>query len=215
MPRVLDPVKLESRTQRLFGCAFDVAVTLNETLPLNSSSSKARLYSAQRIKAAVRGIEWRISFPEWLTVWMDSGHWADRGVGRGRYCMARHGDTGPYSVSNVSIQLCTTNSRDGIAKARANTEAKGKTMNSGRLGSGRGWTYVARAALHPFQVTCRRKYIGNFATQQEAEAAYAAAVVNESGLSTHAHMILRSPEIVCTRLSVNHGTARKGVGHAA
>lgn len=192
MPRISDPAKLEARSQRQFGCSFEQSITLNDSLPLQQLGSKARLYTAQRLAAAKRGVEWRISFPEWLSVWMESGHWHERGRGAGRYCMARHGDVGPYSVANVSIQLCTKNSSDGIAKARNNLATRGLKMGSHSLGAGRGWTFVARAKHNPYQVVVAKKYIGCFPTQAAAEAAYVKAAAAHSEDSSNAPIFFRS-----------------------
>ena len=61
-------------------------------------------YVTQRRNAKNRGIPWAFSFPEWWAIWQLSGRWNDRGRGNG-YCMARFGDSGPYSKDNVYI--CT------------------------------------------------------------------------------------------------------------
>lgn len=171
MPITKDPVKRERNSLRLFGCSEAEAIAINGGAPTRDPSSAAVRYLHQRTTAGLRGIEWAISFPEWMRIWLNSGHWADRGVGVGRYCMARHGDTGPYSATNVSIQLCTENSRDGIRKARPAMNAN----PSRRPGYGRGWTYRADAAK-PYQVMVSKKYIGSYLAQCEAERAYRAAV---------------------------------------
>lgn len=48
-------------------------------------------------------IEWKITFDEWLAVWVDSGRWEQRGFKAGEYVMSRIGDVGPYEVGNVRI----------------------------------------------------------------------------------------------------------------
>ena len=177
MPRILNPVLIEAHAQKLYGCSEAEAVALNGGRPTRTPRSPASRYQNQRIAASRRGIAWEITFPEWMRIWKESGRWEERGVGVGRYCMARHGDEGPYSPSNVSIQLCTENSRDGIAKARPAILAN-PALKAGR---GRGWTYRPQAAK-PFQVVACHKYIGSYLTQGEAEAAYRNAVSShESG----------------------------------
>ena len=69
-------------------------------------------YSAQKRKAKQRKIEWQFDFDSWWKVWQDSGKWEERGDERGRYCMSRRGDTGPYSVDNVYINLFEENSKE-------------------------------------------------------------------------------------------------------
>lgn len=44
----------------------------------------------QRRRARSRGIEFLLTYKEWLQVWEDSGHLQDRGLHG--YVMARHGD---------------------------------------------------------------------------------------------------------------------------
>jgi hypothetical protein len=46
-------------------------------------------------------VEMRLTFDEWLKIWLDSGHWHERG--RAGYVMARNGDVGHYEVGNVRI----------------------------------------------------------------------------------------------------------------
>lgn len=90
--------------------------------------------------------------------------------------MARHGDVGPYRADNVSIKLCTENSREGIEVARPAMRASRKHITS-RLGKGRGWTFRA-GHKKPYQVLVGSQYIGTFATQADAEAAYRSAVAS-------------------------------------
>lgn len=127
-------------------------------------------YGNQKDSAKRRGVEWQFTFEEWMRVWIDSGKWEMRGRGKGQYCMARHGDVGPYNTSNVSIILSQKNSSDGIAVARSNaTEPLGVAR-----GSGRGWTFRSdlKHKKNPYQVMVGRKHIGTFSNQFEAENAY-------------------------------------------
>jgi hypothetical protein len=92
--------------------------------------------------------------------------------------MARHGDAGPYSAANVSIQTNTQNSRDGIKRARAGMESA--IRRGDHLGRGRGWTIRPdRSSTRPYQVMLGSAYVGSFTTQDEAEAAYRQAVLEE------------------------------------
>jgi len=83
----------------------------------------------QRRHSEVRGIAWKLTFPAWLEIWTRSGKAHLRGRGAGKYVMARYGDRGPYTVSNVSIVRWEVNARDGnlgrkrSAQARANISA--------------------------------------------------------------------------------------------
>lgn len=77
-------------------------------------------YRAHKNRAARRNIEFLLTFEEWLTIWLESGKLAQRGTGSLDYCMARHGDAGPYAIGNVRI--CTN--RENCAEAK-----QGKTVS--------------------------------------------------------------------------------------
>lgn len=138
------------------------------------SSPQAR-YAQQRQRALARGIPWELTFDQWMAIWRDSGKFELRGKKTGQYVMARRGDVGPYSESNVFICLFSDNIKDAYKNKPC-----GGWLN---LGRGRGWTYRDGHAK-PFQVTFRRKYVGVFATQTEAEAAYDTELKNFARSST-------------------------------
>jgi hypothetical protein len=48
-------------------------------------------------------VEMRLSFDEWLALWLLSGHLKDRGLGKDKYCMSRLDDLGHYEFGNVQI----------------------------------------------------------------------------------------------------------------
>lgn len=77
-----------------------------------------RAYYNQKSNAKVRGIEFLISFDDWLEIWIDSGKLELRGSGIGKYCMCRIGDLGPYSKWNVFIGLFEVNSKDPFRNGR-------------------------------------------------------------------------------------------------
>lgn len=176
MPVIKDPAIRDRNSMLFYGCCEAEAINLNDGLPLRQKGTPAYRYYSQRHSAHARGIGWEITFREWLSVWIESGHLNERGVGIGGYCMARHGDQGPYKVGNVSIQTVQQNSRDGIEKARPAINARAsRAGHSGNLGLGRGWTYRDKG-VRRYQVLIADKYVGCFLTQEEAEAAYRAAV---------------------------------------
>lgn len=96
-------------------------------------------YRNQRNDAALRRIDFLLTFEEWLQIWVDSGHLHERGPGRGQYQMARFGDKGPYVVGNVKIVTREENQADAWerqdfrenhrAKLIGNTRRRGKTMS--------------------------------------------------------------------------------------
>jgi hypothetical protein len=60
-------------------------------------------FNGHRAVAHARGIPFLLTFEEWCSLWEESGHWCERGRGRGKYEMARVGDRGPYAVGNIRI----------------------------------------------------------------------------------------------------------------
>lgn len=70
-------------------------------------------YSNHKADAKRRGIPFLFSYQEWLEVWENSGHLHHRGRGRDKFCMARFGDSGPYSKANVKIIKFSENITEG------------------------------------------------------------------------------------------------------
>lgn len=74
-----------------------------------------------RAGAKRRGIPFELTFEQWLTIWQDSGHLHERGVAGHQYVMARKGDKGPYSVSNVKIVTAKQNHEEKVMPDQART----------------------------------------------------------------------------------------------
>lgn len=159
-----------------YGCTLDYwlqLVDLGAELVAaghNINTTPLKAFHRQRSKALrSRGIGWELSLPEWWAVWKDSGHWHDRGLGRG-YMMSRYGDVGPYAVGNVYIA-------PGVGNASA---AKKKTDLP------IGVAYAKGSGNRRYRAYCRiaRKliHLGTFATVDEARAAYLAAVEFDTAL---------------------------------
>lgn len=94
----------------------------------------------QKARASKRGIEFLLTFEEWLKIWTDSGHLHERGRLKHQYCMARNGDCGPYAVGNVSIMTMEENQRSQINPwlgRKATDEHKAK-LSAGMLGNNKG-----------------------------------------------------------------------------
>jgi len=70
-------------------------------------------FSTQKSRAKRRNILWDLSYKDWLSIWRLSGKFHLRGRGKGKYCMARFGDKGPYSKTNVFIHEYGANIGDG------------------------------------------------------------------------------------------------------
>ncbi len=69
-------------------------------------------YTHQKHEAIRRGIQFKLTFDEWLMIWTRSGHLEERGRKRGQFVMARKGDKGPYAVGNVKIITNGDNNRE-------------------------------------------------------------------------------------------------------
>jgi hypothetical protein len=130
-------------------------------------------FSQQRNGARNRGIAWDFTFEEWWAVWEASGKWEQRGVRRGCYVMARHGDTGPYSRSNVSIIRHEDNIRQALSAPDREPISSFLHLRSYKVGHGKGWRYHPKKnKTRPYEARFRSKHLGSFATKEEAEAAY-------------------------------------------
>jgi hypothetical protein len=105
-----------SKSQIIYGCSSDEAKALNDGLPVSTHGSKAERYARQRLNAIqMRNIAWELTFKQWLDIWNESGHFAERGRGKG-YCMTRIGDTGPYAPNNVEIKTVGENFSESYFK---------------------------------------------------------------------------------------------------
>lgn len=65
------------------------------------SPENTRIYS--RFKANNRHAGFALSFPDWWRMWQESGHWQERGRGRG-YWMQRIDRSKPITADNVVIR---------------------------------------------------------------------------------------------------------------
>lgn len=87
-----------------------------------SVSDAKEMFLTQKAVAKYRGIQFKMSFIEWLAIWDSSGHLHQRGRKKGQYVMARYGDQGPYSFNNVEIITTTQN----LIRVKKRTGIKGK-----------------------------------------------------------------------------------------
>lgn len=60
-----------------------------------------------------RGIPFRITFNQWWNWWAMDDRWSRRGRSACSLVMARHGDVGPYAISNIYCATHAQNVRDG------------------------------------------------------------------------------------------------------
>jgi hypothetical protein len=76
-------------------------------------TSARHRYAQHKGSAKRRGIEFKLSYAQWLDFWGE--HFAERGVGPDALCMARNKDCGPYALGNVSIKTNRENLAEGWA----------------------------------------------------------------------------------------------------
>ncbi len=60
-------------------------------------------YGDHKSNARKKGVQFKLSFEQWLRIWVESGHLEERGRHRGQYVMGRFGDKGAYEIGNVKI----------------------------------------------------------------------------------------------------------------
>jgi hypothetical protein len=65
----------------------------------NEQNKAKRGYLTQRKDAKRRGVEFKLSYEEWLEFWGDDLDL--RGRDDHQLCMARYGDTGAYEIGNI------------------------------------------------------------------------------------------------------------------
>lgn len=93
-----------------------------------------RQYKMHRVNATGRKIRFLLSFDQWLSIWVGSGHLGKWGRSRGQYHMARHEDKGAYTVGNVRIITAEENHREmrhtEQAKIEMSLKRKGRSVHS-------------------------------------------------------------------------------------
>lgn len=169
------------------GCGVDVREGHGSSRALRYARPVEK-FKQQARQAKQRGIEWLLTFDEWMSAWRDSGKWDERGKRIGQYVMARRGDVGPYALDNIYFCLASENHTHAFTNGRVPPRGEKKPKRPPRVV--RGWTLLNRGARR-YQVMKGDRYIGRFATQQEAEDAYRAAC--ELELARHAAIVFRSP----------------------
>lgn len=106
-----------------------------------------KLYTQQKSNAKQRGVEFLLTLDEWKQIWLDSGNWEQRGRGAEKYCMCRIGDTGPYAIGNVFIDLCRINVRDGNLEKLDSVETKAR-KSAAMSGIPHPWSAGANNPMH-------------------------------------------------------------------
>lgn len=97
-------------------------------------------FREQRVQAANRGIEFHFKFDEWVGWWefnLGPDWFQKRGRPRGKYCMARMGDKGPYASWNVK---CILSEENALEREQNGTLLFGESHGMCRIN-----TQIARA----------------------------------------------------------------------
>lgn len=84
----------------------------NEELKIAKQKYQSQIYNVEgknRVDLNGNLIEMRLTFEEWLDIWLQSGQWNNRGVHNGQYVMSRIGDIGHYEIGNVEIKTAREN----------------------------------------------------------------------------------------------------------
>lgn len=87
-------------------------------------------YLTQRSNAFKRGIVWELTEREWIEWWESTGHFSDRGRGKGKWLMARFNDTGAYSLNNIFCHRHECNVSDAQKSKPKSAEQKKKMSNN-------------------------------------------------------------------------------------
>lgn len=93
-------------------------------------------YSMQKCSSFKRNIVFKLTFEEWWKIWIVSGHWEERGRGKGKYCMARFNDRGPYAVDNVKIVKHEENNKEGLKTRGKLSYNQGSKSSQAKLTEG-------------------------------------------------------------------------------
>lgn len=94
--------------------------------PVEKVKILRRKFQEHKYNSDGRGIKFEFTFEGWVRFWKDSGKLHLRGAKKGKYVMARKGDTGPYSPDNVEIILYEDNLSDQIENINRSDQYRSK-----------------------------------------------------------------------------------------
>jgi hypothetical protein len=119
-------------------------------------------FQCHRAQARARGIPFLLTFEEWWAIWQESGMWAEKGMRKHQYCMARTGDKGAYALGNVRICTMAENRIEQAANITDETrrrmaQATKSRPSYERTPETRQKMSVALKARPPFSEEWRRK----------------------------------------------------------
>jgi hypothetical protein len=123
--------RMEKRCFDYYGCSLEFRNLYGDH---NKYGTLPMAFKTQKNSARTRGINWDLTFPQWLNIWQESGNLANRGIGSGKYVMARTCDMGGYEIGNVEIITHNQNSKDCRAMDKVLNRKLGGGGNSKRKG---------------------------------------------------------------------------------
>lgn len=89
-------------------------------------------YQKHRAQSKFRGIDFLLTFEEWYNWWLQNGVDKNQDVkwtGKGRPCMCRKGDTGPYELNNIYFATNSDNAKDLTKHGRLNSRGRFSAKN--------------------------------------------------------------------------------------
>jgi len=95
------------------------------------SKQKSLCKTRDKRDAAGLPVEVRMSFDDWIQIWIESGKYHLRGTHKGQFVMARKDDLGHYEVGNVDI--VPTEENVSFARKGEKHPQFGKTVDSGNF----------------------------------------------------------------------------------
>lgn len=119
-----------------------------------SRSTLLGRYKAQMKNAEMRGIDFLLTFEQWLSIWTESGKLDQRGRGAEKFCMCRNNDIGPYEVGNVFIGTGRENVRAGNLGKEMTQEVRDKISKS-NAGKPHPWSVGDKNPMHRPEVKAK------------------------------------------------------------
>ena len=111
-------------------------------------------YKAQMKNAEMRGIQFLLTFEQWLELWNASGKLEQRGRGAAKFCMCRIADVGSYELGNVFIGTGRENVRDGNLGKEMTQEVRDKISKS-NIGKPHPWSAGDKNPMHRPEVKAK------------------------------------------------------------
>ena len=102
-------------------------MTKDEIKKLKNAFYSQRCSARNRVDRNGNPIEFRLTFEEWLQIWLESGHLHERGKLPHQYVMSRYNDIGHYEVGNVCIKTFSENRSE--AASHSNKNRKGRVAS--------------------------------------------------------------------------------------